>query len=218
MGAAPKADLEKSVCHLAHLCMILALAAMVTPPIEAQPAPEAGELQSYGKQRNWGLGNQVRELGAPLGASDERGRERFRWQCQNELGRREVTLFGNGTVRLRSGLWENPQLHLDELGPDELHAYLERLSTIQRSRSFPQIAERLSDFQGLWNQTCELHLELPDLPIRQFYPWRAWRVFSFSCLPAQHEHRQIRSLGKIYQSKPLDQVQDRLRKNAHSPK
>ena len=58
---------------------------------------------------------------AALDASaDNRTTVRFRYLCSNELGRRDITLFASGTVRLRQGLWNDQEMNLDELSPEQL--------------------------------------------------------------------------------------------------
>ncbi|MCP3962710.1 MAG: hypothetical protein GY719_33140 [bacterium] len=105
-------------------------------------------------------------LGAVFGpgavAGDDRSTELLRYQCSSALGRRDVTLFANGTVRLRQGLWEEQEMYLDELLREELSSYVAQLREIQASRSpaATDLAARLPD--GEWVEHCEIRLELPD--------------------------------------------------------
>lgn len=95
-------------------------------------------------------------------AGDARSTELLRYECSNALGRRDVTLFANGTVRLRQGLWEEQEMHLDELLREELSSYVALLRDIQASRS-PRATDldvRLPD--GEWVEHCQIRLELPD--------------------------------------------------------
>ena len=97
---------------------------------------------------------------------DLRSVERFRWQCTNELGRRDVTLFGNGTVRLRTGPVGAQELQLDELTQEELLDYLARLSRIHRARELHHDmagAENFGQIDGELGASCQLVLRLPDL-------------------------------------------------------
>ena len=64
------------------------------------------------------VGSVLAAGGDPL-AADARSTEVLRYECSNQLGRRDVTLFANGTVRLRQGLWEEQELYLDELLNEE---------------------------------------------------------------------------------------------------
>src|SRR5215217_1069964 len=71
-------------------------------------------------------------LPVPLPAAppaSDRSTEVVRLECASDLGRREVTLFGNGTVRLREGLrGKEEALGLAELDPAELAGALARLA------------------------------------------------------------------------------------------
>jgi hypothetical protein len=88
-----------------------------------------------------------------------------RYECRNELGRREITLFGNGTVRLREGLKEDPRMTLGELTPDELTAFVARLGGEDLSEVPPETDNALD---GAWIETCRFELSLPDAPPRAF--------------------------------------------------
>jgi hypothetical protein len=83
--------------------------------------------------------------------------EVLRLDCRNEVGRREVTLFGNGTVRLRDGLLGKEAMGLAELGPDELADLLRRLAA--ESVSADDRPPR--GVSGEWVERCDLVLELP---------------------------------------------------------
>lgn len=107
-------------------------------------------------------------LGLVLGSApgsvraDDRSTEFFRYLCSNELGRRDITLFANGTVRLRQGRWETQELYLDELLPEELSDYVAQLRDIQKAASRPQTDLLRSAPQGDWVEQCEIHLALPE--------------------------------------------------------
>ncbi|MEM7584921.1 MAG: hypothetical protein AAF560_16125 [Acidobacteriota bacterium] len=66
-------------------------------------------------------------------AADDRSTEVLRYACSNQLGRRDITLFANGTVRLRQGLWDDQEMRLDELLSEELSSYLNRLRQLHHS-------------------------------------------------------------------------------------
>jgi hypothetical protein len=98
--------------------------------------------------------------------ADDRSTEILRYECRNDVARRETTLFANGTVRLRKGQIGNEWMGLTELAPDKLEGFLNRLA-----------AEDLSEMkspekgpQGAWVDRCELRLQLPgkDLQTYQF--------------------------------------------------
>jgi hypothetical protein len=101
-------------------------------------------------------------LAVLLGASrdrDPRSVEVLRRDCRSELGRRDVTLFGNGTVRLR--LW-NPAGELDmelfELPPGEAEAFVDRL--LRADLSQVHLSPAGPD-EG-WMDACTLTMDLPD--------------------------------------------------------
>ncbi len=83
----------------------------------------------------------------------------MRYQCSSSLGRRDVTLFANGTVRLRQGLWGEQELYLDELLHEELASYVKRLRDIQSSAA--SSADLLTNsLSGEWMEDCEIRLAL----------------------------------------------------------
>lgn len=85
-----------------------------------------------------------------------RSLEILRLDCANRLGRREVTLFGNGTVRLRDGPPGKEWMGLAELGPDELEGVLRRLS----EEDLEDSVRLAPGVQGDWVEKCMLALEL----------------------------------------------------------
>lgn len=95
----------------------------------------------------------------------DRSVEILRYGCANSLGRREVTLFGNGTVRLRDGAPGKEAMGLDELGPDEFQGAVNRLQAEDLSEVRP--SERGID--GEWIERCELVLGLPGRPLQIFH-------------------------------------------------
>src|SRR4029079_14992464 len=68
------------------------------------------------------------DAGGTAGRVSDRSRELLDYRCANSLGVRQVTLFANGTVRVREGLGKEPKMRLGELGPVELAGYLRRLA------------------------------------------------------------------------------------------
>lgn len=98
--------------------------------------------------------------GEPLTA-DKRSTEVLRYECRSHLGRRDVTLFANGTVRQRLGPLDAQELYLDELRTEELASYLARLEEILAgAESEPELAPNVP--QGSWVDECSLRLALPD--------------------------------------------------------
>lgn len=98
-------------------------------------------------------------------AQDARSVETLRLDCANELGRREVTLFANGTIRLREGPLEQELMGLAEVGPSEYQAFLERL----KGEDLSEISRLPLGIEGQWIEKCMLSLALPDRPARIFH-------------------------------------------------
>ena len=86
----------------------------------------------------------------------DRSRELLDYRCANELGVRQVTLFANGTVRLREGLGQKPRMQLGELGPVELDGYLRRLA----AEDLSEVHDRRESAEGEWVERCTLRLAL----------------------------------------------------------
>jgi len=101
---------------------------------------------------------------AVLSTPDDRSLEVVRYDCTTDLTRREVTLFGNGTIRLRDGQIGNEWMGLTELGPDELQGFLNRLAGEDLSES--RNPER--GVEGAWIARCELRLQLPGKPLQTY--------------------------------------------------
>jgi hypothetical protein len=101
--------------------------------------------------------------GAEGGAkpADDRSTERIRLDCASDLGRREITLFANGTVRLRQGPTGREKMALGELGPDELASFVAEAAAID-------LAESDSDESGLVGpavERCTVAMTLPGRPL-----------------------------------------------------
>lgn len=77
-----------------------------------------------------------------------------RLDCGSDLGRREVTLFLNGTVRVREGPVGAEQLLLGEYGGAEVDAFRRRLAEIDLSET----DRRESPPEGEWVERCRLEL------------------------------------------------------------
>ena len=103
-------------------------------------------------------------LFVPPATADDRSLEVVRYDCTTDLTRHEVTLFGNGTIRLRDGQIGNEWMGLTELGPDELHGFLNRLEGEDLSES--RNPER--GVEGAWIERCELRLQLPGRPLQTY--------------------------------------------------
>jgi hypothetical protein len=95
--------------------------------------------------------------GGPAPPVSERSLEVLRLDCATRLGRREVTLFGNGTIRLRDGPLGREWMGLAELGPDELQGTLRRLA----AEDLSDAVDMMHGVSGEWVERCDLIRELP---------------------------------------------------------
>jgi hypothetical protein len=100
----------------------------------------------------------------PATAVDQRSVEVVRYDCTTDTTRREVTLFGNGTIRLRDGQIGNERMGLTELGPNELRGFLNRLQGEDLSES----RNPEPGVEGAWIERCELRLQLPGRPLETY--------------------------------------------------
>jgi hypothetical protein len=97
-------------------------------------------------------------------AGDPRSVVRLELDCASDLGRRAVTLFANGTVRLREGLSGQERVHLAELSPEERDGYLARLAAEDLGETDP----RALGPDGEWVERCSLDLHLPERGPQRF--------------------------------------------------
>jgi len=91
--------------------------------------------------------------------------ELVRRNCETTIGRQEVTLFANGTLRIRQRANAKEQFKLAELNPEELEAFVNRLSVEDLS----EVPRGRPEVQGDFIERCELHLELADQAPREFH-------------------------------------------------
>ncbi len=95
---------------------------------------------------------------------DPRSVELLRYDCASGIGRRDLTLFANGTLRLReSEPAQETRMRLAELGRSELDAYLARLG----EEDLTEVDARGPEASGDWVATCELELALEGTPARR---------------------------------------------------
>lgn len=102
-------------------------------------------------------------LAAELPAGDA-SVELLRRDCSNRLGRNEVTLFANGTIRWREWMDGKTSMRLAEVGRDEVDAYRRRLEAFDLS----EVRESPGGVAGEWVERCEVALDLPAGEPRQF--------------------------------------------------
>ncbi len=93
-------------------------------------------------------------------STDPRSHVLLRLDCRSRIDRREVTLFANGTVRLRQGPLGKEAMHLGELGPDELAATLDQL----RREDLSEVDPDPLTVEGDWVESCLLELDVPGAP------------------------------------------------------
>ena len=101
-------------------------------------------------------------LAAPAAAAeDPRGVELLRHGCESGIGRQELTLYANGTLRLREAQEGEPsRMRLAEIGRAELGAYLARLA----EEDLSEVDTRGPEASGDWVESCTLTLSLADAP------------------------------------------------------
>jgi hypothetical protein len=97
---------------------------------------------------------------APVEITDRRSHELVRRDCRSEIGRNELTLFANGTVRHRYGPPDALEMTLLEIPPDEVEGFTRRLS----QEDLSETDHRSRTAGGDWIEVCTLTLRLPGLP------------------------------------------------------
>jgi len=91
-------------------------------------------------------------LASPAHAADPRSTVLFDQDCASSLGRRDLTLYANGTIRLVEGLKGKERMRLGELDPDRLEGFRRRLAQVDLSD-----AEGMgSPVGGNWVEKCLL--------------------------------------------------------------
>ncbi len=94
---------------------------------------------------------------------DHRSVELLRYGCASRISRLDLTLFANGTLRLReTEPDELPRMRLAELGRTELAAFLARLS----EEDLTEVDVRGAEASGDWVEVCKLELKLDGRPER----------------------------------------------------
>lgn len=91
---------------------------------------------------------------ASLLGGDPRSEVLLRQDCRSTIARREITLFANGTLRLRVGLEREGRLSLAEVGPEEVEGYRRRIAAFDLSR----LESPALPIAGEWVERCELEV------------------------------------------------------------
>lgn len=150
---------------VATVAVVLALTLVGVPP-----TPRAA-----GQQRSSDTpGTHVARLRALPG--DLRSLVVLRYDCASDIGRRELTLFGNGTVRLFDGPPGEEEMELGELDPDALDGVLARLA----SEDLSEAPARYPGVEGDWVERCVL-----ELPLRDGDGPASFRFSRYSSLPLE---------------------------------
>ena len=105
-------------------------------------------------------------MAAPPGRAEEDPRSRVvvDSDCRTEASRRQLTLFANGTLRLRDGIGATRTMRLVELGESELQAYVNRLAEIR----FDDLAPQSPGLDGEWVESCTVELAVAGEVERRF--------------------------------------------------
>ena len=94
---------------------------------------------------------------AVAAGDDPRSVELLRYGCKSAISHRDLTLFANGTLRLREAeTGAEPRMRLAELGRAELAAYLARLV----EEDLSEVDVRGPEASGDWIEICSLELKL----------------------------------------------------------
>jgi hypothetical protein len=96
-------------------------------------------------------------------------------RCVGDLSEDELTLFANGTVRLRERVAERESMLLAELERREIDGFVARLLDIDLSEA----TSLRSGITGEWISQCGLALALPDRP-RVFFRYGRFDVLPLS--------------------------------------
>lgn len=94
----------------------------------------------------------------PAEPVDLRGVLLVDYDCKSEINRRQLSLFANGTVRLRTEGIEESRVRLAELSPDELQGFINRL----KQEDLGETDRETWSPGGDWIERCRLDLTLPE--------------------------------------------------------
>ncbi len=97
-------------------------------------------------------------------AADLRGLMLLDYDCRSEIHQRRISLFANGTVRMRTEGIEESRVRLAELSPEELRGFLNRL----KAENLEETDEETWSPRGEWIERCDLVLTLQDRPSERF--------------------------------------------------
>jgi hypothetical protein len=131
-------------------------------------------------------------------APDPREQVVVREDCGSAIGRREVTLFANGTIRLREGPPGAERMVLGEVGTAEVAAYERRLAGEDLGETDAQEAAP----DGPWVESCLLELALPERAPRRFrYGRYATHSLALRNVLAVVRELEAKAAGSVSQSR-----------------
>lgn len=130
------------------------VAALLVVALPAFAGGGAGAAKTAGVEP----AGQERPAGAEPRPLSDRSRVVARLDCRSSLNRRELTLFGNGTLRLRAGEPGREGMSLAELGPVELEEAIARLDEVDLGETDASATGP----EGAGVDLCTLELALPD--------------------------------------------------------
>lgn len=95
----------------------------------------------------------------------DRSHELLRLDCFTDHGRRDVTLFGNGTARLRAEGSAGDGMALAELSQREVADYIDLLAAVK----LDEVPRQLDGPEGATVERCMLTLQLPGRDRQEFH-------------------------------------------------
>lgn len=106
----------------------------------------------------------------PLIAAENEPKSLRSWEivrrdCRTSISRQEVTLFGNGTLRLKTRDEEKDEMQLAELPPEDVDAFVRRLE----AEDLSEVAEGREETLGPLIERCGLFLDLPGRDLQRFF-------------------------------------------------
>jgi len=158
--------------------------------------------------------------GAPASPArrDPRTVTLLEYRCSSDLTHRIVTLYANGTVRLREDLGDGERLDLAELTPEELAGYVAQLHA--RDPSDGLLREDLgAGVGGLHVEQCDLQVAPPGQQTVHYHfsPLEArtlryarWVAMAEALAQRARPKPVVEALGEDYQPHLDDVLRDRV--------
>lgn len=141
-GAISRRDVAAPRWRLVHVLLLACLAGSAFGQVRFRDAAPAVDSEKQA------------QIDALMGLD----REVFRLDCANQHYRREVTLFGNGTIRVREGYASAPEMWLGELDTESTRALIARLM----EPDLAEVPETSRTVVGEWVETCRYEVQLTD--------------------------------------------------------